>query len=62
MSLGFAYPHRPGVGDRASLVLRRMPGYISDAPLVWVALAWRLDHSGDRTDPVGAGVNGRIKQ
>lgn len=39
MSLGFAYAHRSGVGDRASLVLRRMPRYISDAPPLWVALA-----------------------
>lgn len=61
MSLGLAYPHRSGVGDRASLVLKR-PRYISDAPPLWVALDWRLDHSGDRTDPVGTGVNGRIRQ
>lgn len=41
-------------------MLRRMPRYISDAPPVQVVLDWKLGHSGDRTDLVGTGVNGRI--
>lgn len=60
MSLGFVLPCvRRG---RARFVLRGMLTCISDGPLLCVALDWVLGHSGARTDPLGAGMNGRIRQ
>lgn len=54
----------PGLGvrggwHRASFV-SRMWRCVINVPPVWVARDWRLGYSGDRTDPMESGVNGRI--
>lgn len=59
MNLGLVPPGSGGQGGRVSFVSRTWRCVI-DAPPVWVARDWRLGYSGDWTDPMKSGVNGRI--